>query len=306
MIAQRHFSSSTELCEHIRTLSGETVILSFSCGKDSIAAWWQLRRHFSRIIPVYLYRIPGLRFVEERLVYYEQALGAPILRLPHPALSQWLRLYVFQPPQRCAAIDYADVPKVTYEDIEAHVRRRVPGAAEAWIADGVRGADSALRRLAIRKNGVLNERRRKFHCVYDWTMDDLGRALQESCIRLPVDYRLFGVSFDGIGHQFLAPLREHYPEDYAQILRFFPLAELEIRRHAWSPHSAVQTDAEYWICFCYPTGAERARVAALIGDAREVYFDGLALAAKLGVTIATPSPPILPPKIRTRFLPYVG
>ncbi len=61
--------------------------------------------------------------------------------------------------------------------------------------------------------------------------DELIALLQKHDCKLPVDYKLFGRSFDGIDYRFMVPLKEHYSDDYQKLLDFFPLAELEIMRY---------------------------------------------------------------------------
>ena len=47
---------------------GRPVLLAFSCGKDSIAAWLAMRDMGIEVVPAYLYYVPGLRFVDEDLI----------------------------------------------------------------------------------------------------------------------------------------------------------------------------------------------------------------------------------------------
>src|SRR5688572_24914779 len=91
-----HFQSSNQLCQYVADAHEGTCLLAFSTGKDSIGAYIKLRRHFSDIIPFYLYLVPGLSFVEESLQYYESIMGRRIIRLPHPSLYRWLNALVFQ------------------------------------------------------------------------------------------------------------------------------------------------------------------------------------------------------------------
>jgi hypothetical protein len=59
-----HFQDSPSLNRHIAENGNKTCILSFSCGKDAIAAWLELKRYFDNIVPVYMNLVPGLEFVE--------------------------------------------------------------------------------------------------------------------------------------------------------------------------------------------------------------------------------------------------
>ena len=53
------------VCEVVRaTIGHDKALLSFSCGKDSWAAWLSARDYFD-FTPYYLYLVPGLEFVED-------------------------------------------------------------------------------------------------------------------------------------------------------------------------------------------------------------------------------------------------
>ena len=55
-------------------------------------------------------------------------------------------------------------------------------------------------------------------------------SLRPRGLKLPIDYKWFGRSFDGIDYRFISKLRLHSPEDYERILEWFPLADLDIFR----------------------------------------------------------------------------
>lgn len=225
----RHHADSTALCRYVRAETGPATLLSFSAGKDAVCAWLRLREHFERVVPFYLYLVPGLEFVEDGLVYYERVFGVPIQRMPHPSLPRMLRELVFQAPERCAAVEAADVPKLTYMQVEDHVRS-LAGTPEAMTAMGVRAVDSPMRMASVRKHGSVTPARRTFLPVYDWRIGDVVAAMTRAGVRLTVDYEMFGRSFDGIDYRFLAPVKARFPRDYARILEWFPLADLELHR----------------------------------------------------------------------------
>lgn len=233
MTDQRHFATSDDLCRHIADMSGDTALVSFSCGKDAIASWCQCRRYFKRLVPFYLYLVPGLQFVEQGLRYFEGRFETPIIRVPHPSLPRMLRELVFQSPERVQDIDRAELPRLTYEQVEAHVRK-VADAPNAYVAIGTRTADSPNRLTNVRRYGAANHKRRSFLPVFDWRMDDVIACIERERIRLPVDYRLFGRSFDGIDYRFLEPIRREFPDDYRRILDWFPMAEIEIKRREFA------------------------------------------------------------------------
>lgn len=229
---ERHFRDSDELCKYVAGIS-DTVILSFSIGKDSIGAWLQMRKYFKRIVPYYFYLVPGLGFVETALKYYEGYFGTEIAQLPHPSLYRMLNNLVFQAPENCSAVEDAELEEHDYDNIVRTWKRDVGLGRDMFVAHGTRANDSLMRRTSVKKWGSLNPRRRTFMPIYDWNKARLKEFLIENNIKLAVDYEMFGRSFDGIDYRFLAPIRERFPADYKKILEYFPLAELEILRREW-------------------------------------------------------------------------
>lgn len=209
----------------------DTVMLAFSGGKDSIAAWLAVRPHFARVIPFYMYLIPDLKFIEKGLRYFEDYFGTHIMRVPHPSLYRMLNNLVFQAPQNCAVIEAAMLPDFDYDTVTDIIRKELKLPKSMMIATGVRAADSPHRRAAINKYGPINWKRRNFYPVWDMVKDELIALLQQHSIKLPDEYRHFNRSFDGLDYRFLKPIKEHYPDDYQTILEWFPLADLELFRY---------------------------------------------------------------------------
>ena len=100
------------------------------------------------------------------------------------------------------------------------------------IAVGTRACDSAQRYATFKKHGP--RRGDKFFPVWDWNKAKLVAELKAAGAKLPAEYRVFGRSWDGLDFRFLHGVRKHWPEDYRRILEWFPLAELEIKRHEFA------------------------------------------------------------------------
>lgn len=221
--------SGAETIAKVRDKQNETL-LAFSRGKDSIAAWLAIREHFDQVHPYYMYRIPGLEFVEESLAYYEQFFGVKIHRMPHPALHRWLNNCVFQPPERVKVIQQAGLPEHSYDDVRQAVAKMHGLPEDTLMADGIRAADSPIRRVAILKHGPISWSKHLYHPVWDMTIDPMLDLLKRYGLKLPADYTLFGRSFDGLDLRFLLPLKKHRPADFRKVLEWFPLADLEVFR----------------------------------------------------------------------------
>jgi len=215
---------------------GRSVLVAFSGGKDAIAAELALQDAGVDTVLAYLYYIPGrqpgrtLDFVEQGLTELEQHLGKPIHRYPHPSFYRWLNNLVFQPPERCEVIESARFPTPTYDQMWKVIREDLGLPADTWVADGVRAADSIVRRASFTRHGVMKQHSRKVSPIADWVKAEVLDRINQAGITLPIDYRWFGRSFDGIDYRFLKPISEHATADFERILDWFPLADLELFR----------------------------------------------------------------------------
>ncbi len=212
------------------------VLVAFSGGKDAIAAELALQDAGIETVLAHLFYIPGrnpgrtLDFVERGLTDLEQALGKPVHRYPHPSFYRWLNNFVFQPPERCEVIEAARLPIPDYATMWTFIREDLGLAPDTWVADGVRASDSIVRRASFTRHGVMKPKDRKVSPVADWLKGEVLDRIAAANITLPVDYELFGRSFDGIDLRFLKPISERFPDDFARILDWFPLADLELFR----------------------------------------------------------------------------
>lgn len=212
--------------------AGRPVLLSFSRGKDSVATWLALREAGVEVVPFHMYSVPGLAFVDDSVAMFEDYFGCRIIQIPHPRVYRWLSNFVFQVPERIATIRAAELPEPSYAVLEQLVLEQVGLPADTWVADGTRAADSPNRRIGFTRFGPWRDHgdRHKVFPVWDWRSWHVKAALHRHKAPLPVDYEWFGRSFDGIDFRYLEPLSRHAPDDYARILAWFPLAELELFR----------------------------------------------------------------------------
>jgi hypothetical protein len=180
-----------------------------------------------------MYLVPDLEFVERSIRYYEGWFGCPIIRVPHPSLYRMLNGMVFIPPERCRTIERFRLPNFDYHKMQEAIRRHLGLGPECYTASGVRAVNSPQRMLALKKYGAISDNKQQFFPVWDWRKAQLLDEIRGAGVKLPVDYSLFGRSFDGIDYRFLAPIQERFPADYARILEWFPLADLEIKRRQY-------------------------------------------------------------------------
>ena len=150
--------------------------------------------------------------------------------MPHVGLYRQLQEKVFQPPERFRAIEAAAITDMPYDQLNDYVREFYGLPEDAWVCDGVRAADSPNRRMAVKSHGAINTTSRQIKIVWDWKVAEIRKWIDASGVVLPADYEMFGRSLDGLDYRFLGPLKERFPRDYARLIKWFPLAELELRR----------------------------------------------------------------------------
>lgn len=222
--------TSENLCRQIAEIS-PTAICSFSMGKDSIGASIQMQRHFERVEYVFLYMVPGLEFQEIALSYYEHKFRTKIKRMPNPSFYRQINALMYQPPSNVDIIDEINLYEGTYDEVFAAAKYDWKIPDSTFVGVGVRSSDSLARRASVKQSGGVNYKRKQFFPIHDWDSKTLVREIRQSGIKLPIDYNVWGRSFDGFDYRFLKPLKDNFPKDYEKVKEFFPLIELEIKRY---------------------------------------------------------------------------
>jgi hypothetical protein len=226
-----NYSNSIELCQQIAERTNGVTLLRFSCGKDAIASWIQLKRHFHTIIPIYHYLHPNLQFVEDSLKYYEDFFKTEILRVPNSKLYLHLNTGLYQDKATWDGVKEFQLREFDNDEVNERVKEEKGIDKYVMTGIGVRAADSLNRQLSIKKYGAMNEGRKTFYPVYDWNMEKLISEIKQSGCKLPIDYKIWGKSFDGLDYRFIKPLKEHFPNDYEKLKELFPLIDVELKRY---------------------------------------------------------------------------
>lgn len=223
---------SDSLCKDIAKRSKGVCFLGFSHGKDSVLAFLQLSRYFKRIIPFHCASIPNMKFVNAILDYYEYEFQTRILRLMGEDLSIALKRQFYQDPRDMMACDdeFGDIEEYNKLDILEYLRKKF-NLPRAWCAFGVNAADSQDRRIYCNKTGGMSEINKTFYPTWDWPRSEIIKALRESGLKLAPEYKYSKRSIGGVPcATYNKILKEHFPDDFKTLLKWYPLAELKTRR----------------------------------------------------------------------------
>lgn len=214
-----------------------TILLSFSLGKDSIGAWIALKESglFERIVPFYGYLVPGLRFIDESIAYYEDVFQTKIHKYPSPSFYRMLKSGSMMPLWNARFMreidlntnwDYDDLAEMICEDLELD--------EDTYVATGIRAIDNMTRLASMKKNGPVSTNLLKFHPIWDWNKNMLMTRIHRAEINLPADYLAFGRSYDGLDRRFIGPIKSLWPDDYRRIKEFFPLIDTVLWRERYA------------------------------------------------------------------------
>ena len=203
----------------------EEVIVAYSAGKDSLAVLELCVEHFKRVVPYFMYVVPGLEFQEQHMRYVEERYDLKILRVPDWRLGGVLRNAICRHQTQGATTS----PKIKWRDVEQYIRQKT---GLHWIASGERCADSLQRRGMIVASDGICPARGHFYPVGWWRTQDIASFLSMRNVLLSSEYRIMsdGHNFGGIGPRQLYDIKKHYPEDFKKILKLFPLAEIQVVR----------------------------------------------------------------------------
>lgn len=229
-LENKPYKNSDELCK-LLAQKNDTVILSFSRGKDSIAAWLKLRRFFKRVIPIYFYNVPNLSFVNKSIEYYENYFETKIIQLPNPSFIHQLNSGMFQTLNNALSMIKLDIPNLKNDDFFNIYKEQNNLSLDIYTALGIRATDNLQRWTAFVTNGCVNEKRKTFFSIFDYSIKSLEKELIDAKIKMPIDYKLWGKSFDAMQYRFIVEIKKHFPEDYEKIKEYFPLIDIEILRY---------------------------------------------------------------------------
>lgn len=217
----------------IRRAAGRTseVILMFSGGKDSIACLELACAHFSRVVPVHLYFVAGLRYRERLFEHYERRFGVEILQHPRAEdISKHMNAGAYQVRRG------RKMPTIRQPDMDLFLRRELN---LSWIIYGYKRADSLQRRGILngacvdgekQYTGGIDEHNRKIYPVANWSNAEVLRYLKMKRLPLPPDYHSGFRDINNFKGEALLWLYHNHPEDYETVRRQYPLIEAALIR----------------------------------------------------------------------------
>jgi sulfate adenylyltransferase subunit 2 len=215
--------------EHIKSVSqfSEKAILFHSAaGKDSIVLLDLMHPYFNEIVCVYMYIVPELEHINKYIGYAESKYNVKFLQTPHFALNSYIK---------SGYMGIKKNEKITQPNL-SHITDRVKlKYGIDWAFFGFKQSDSMNRRLMLRtyEQNAINYKNKKCYPLSEWKNKDVLKYIESKQLINPIHYggisQSSGTSIDDIN--FLLYCKKFYPNDYKQILSYFPLAEITVYKY---------------------------------------------------------------------------
>lgn len=204
-----------------KELSGGSVCVAFSGGKDSLVILDLLKQQFDRVECFHMYLVRGLRCVEEPLERYAKRWNVKIHYVPH-----WARAMLMRNADLSHTIKEAvSLPRLKQRDVENYLAKQT---GITWFAYGERASDSFVRRFYTRDNDGVRIRGKtpKLYPIWDWVDADVYAYMRARKIPPPTRFgRDSKMSSISLRDETMLWLRETHPEDFRTVCRSFPFLE---------------------------------------------------------------------------------
>lgn len=226
--------------EALRRLApSKRVLLQFSCGKDSLAAWVTLVQHGFTVVPVYKEVIPNIGFVDRCLAEYERIFQTRIWKMPYKNLFRML-YEQYGPVLRSLSIEekitsatptMADKKRESEETMSALMRQF---DCEVRVI-GTKASDNLSRRVNFQVQGPYNARERLFALTWRLRKNApfniiMNTPINGERVPLPGFYLWLGRSPEWMFDAEYWLTKKYYPDDYERVIELLPEAVIRAKR----------------------------------------------------------------------------
>jgi len=202
--------------ENIKAVASrtDTVVLFFSCGKDSLALLDIAAPYFKKVVCIFMYFVDNLQHTEKYITWAKSKYtNIEFIKVPHWNLSYILRNGTF-----CVANPKQKL--LTLKDIVQYVKEKT---GERYFLFGMKKADSLNRRIML--NGIAGAYiSDKGYCypLADWTNKDVIQFLKVRKLPSPIRYSNNASGGVGFNKECFSYLKDNYPQDLQRIINAFP------------------------------------------------------------------------------------
>ena len=216
------------------------VLLYFSTGKDSVAAWLTLREMNFEVVPIFEEIIPELSIFRAPIKAYEEYFGTEVFIAP--SAKQFKDLYAVygnqQEQNTIPLLDYAArIKKITRK------REMTDWLLKKYNCDlaiiGTKASDGLNRRIHFIMHGPYNAKRRTFALVWRLANKAPWKLMIDAKCPIPRYYLWSACSPEFIFNSEFYFIQKYLPEDWKKILEYLPDADIKAYKFAHSKNNRI-------------------------------------------------------------------
>ena len=208
----------------VGSLKNKVNLLHFSTGADSIVCYLRLKEAGISPILIYHYYLSHLKMVDNYIDYFSKKFDEKIYQFPSSLFCDDIVDLPFQKPVKKIERWFYWIQEYGFDDFtkdifDNFIKKTIGGDVVLHL--GIRYTDGIRRYQHLIKNGVqFND---KFYPVAPFKVGDIYDYLDKYECYLPIEYGLWGISFESPRSWNVNLIKEHCPETYRQIENVFPL-----------------------------------------------------------------------------------
>jgi hypothetical protein len=219
----------------VKLIKDKTNVLHFSTGADSIACYLRLKEHGINPVLVYHYYLKDLPMVKNYIDYFEKKFNEHVYQFSSTLWANDIDNALYQYPKKARekfrnSIGQYALDMYTKDDFDHDIKEAIGG--DVVIHLGLRYTDGLRRYQHLMKHGVMYND--KFYPIAPFQIKDIQAILEKYNVLLPIEYGLWGISFESPRSWNINLIKTHCPETYKALTKVFPLCGLLGARDKYS------------------------------------------------------------------------
>lgn len=216
----------TEIVNNLRDKTNNVILFHSGTGKDSIMLCDVLSKQFNDILCVFMYFVKGLEYENRYIDWAEKKYSnIKFLQVPHIALNSFIRVGYLGIKKDTS------VPKNHVHRLDKKIREKY---GYDWSVYGFKKNDGVTRRLMLNTipDGI-HQNTKKAYPLMDMKNEHVMMYISDNNLIEPFNYSKTKPSSgcDISQPEFLAYIKQKYPQDLQKIFNQFPMCEAILFRH---------------------------------------------------------------------------
>lgn len=206
------------------------VLLQYSTGKDSCAAWFELQQRGYTVVPVFKEIFPGLSFIYDIIRAHEDFFKTEVHIVPNK-ISFYQRMRLFNDENDLARLGKEFKDDVLFQCISKSAIKRYRRLLVDTLLDehdcdvsviGTKASDSLHRRTHFTVDGPYLPSERLFSLVWRLKKSAPFDIMLAAGVPMPRYYLWLGRSPEILQPHEFSMIKKYYPDDYEKLCEWMP------------------------------------------------------------------------------------